>query len=287
MPTEIMDHIAYFCTTTTPGSEPDPPASTEWLAQREAGGTAAAADATSDSAAPPRGNESIFSTPPPAFATPPTNLLNMMLTCKRMYQQLNPDTNTGLYAKVFRDKFDTDAIARRFGHDAISSRSLTAELKRRCTILKRIRAATHKGTLKIREESSPEDFDAEMEENLWLAFMMLMENGESPLVPCHQTKTDDAHNSTDGRNILQLRWAHIEDYLSLHHSRVMLESALRPQFPPDSADRALALHLSYLLCDPDSLAYESRDESDEKLFVLRPFVFAAHKVNKALVPRIC
>lgn len=83
----------------------------------------------------------------------------------------------------------------------------------------------------------------------------------------------------DGRNILQLRWAHIEEYLSLHHSRVMLESALRPQFPPDSADRALALHLSYLLCDPESLAYESRDESDEKLFVLRPFVFAAHKVS--------
>ena len=44
-------------------------------------------------------------------------------------------------------------------------------------------------------------------------------------------------------------------------------------------DRALALHLSYLLTDPAELATEPRDVSDEKLFVLRPFVFAAHKVS--------
>lgn len=59
----------------------------------------------------------------------------------------------------------------------------------------------------------------------------------------------------------------------------MLESAVQPGYPPDTPDRALALHLSYLLTDPVKLANESKEESDEKLFVLRPFVFAAHKVR--------
>lgn len=83
---------------------------------------------------------------------------------------------------------------------------------------------------------------------------------------------------TDGLNSLQLRWAHIDGYLMLHHSQEMLEAAVQPGYPPDTPDRCLALHLSHLLTDPATLAKETRDESEEKLFVLRPFVFAAHKV---------
>lgn len=63
----------------------------------------------------------------------------------------------------------------------------------------------------------------------------------------------------------------------------MLQSAIQPGYPPDTTDRALALHISYLLTDPEKLAHETREESDEKLFVLRPFVFAAHKVRTNLV----
>jgi hypothetical protein len=83
----------------------------------------------------------------------------------------------------------------------------------------------------------------------------------------------------DGRNILQLRWARLEAYLLLHHQQEMLTAAFRPEYPQDSPDRALAFHLNYLISDPDKLETENRDESDEKLFVLRPFVFAAHRVS--------
>lgn len=62
----------------------------------------------------------------------------------------------------------------------------------------------------------------------------------------------------------------------------MLEAAFRPEYPNDKPDRALALHLQYLLFDDDKVALGSRDESDEKLFVLRPFVFAAHRVSAAV-----
>lgn len=83
-----------------------------------------------------------------------------------------------------------------------------------------------------------------------------------------------------------MAWAQVEDYLRLHHTQEMLESAVQPGYPPDTPDRALALHLSYLLTDQEKLANESREDSDEKLFVLRPFVFAAHKVSREKRPLV-
>lgn len=82
----------------------------------------------------------------------------------------------------------------------------------------------------------------------------------------------------DGLNMLQLKWAQIEIYLKLHQTQELLETTIYEGYPPNTADRALSLHLSYLLTDPESFVNESRDESDERLFMLRPYVFAAHKV---------
>lgn len=65
----------------------------------------------------------------------------------------------------------------------------------------------------------------------------------------------------------------------MHHLQDMLESAFKPQYPVNTPDRALALHLQYLLSNPAVIGTESQEESDQKLFVLRPFVFAAHKVS--------
>lgn len=75
-----------------------------------------------------------------------------------------------------------------------------------------------------------------------------------------------------------LRWANMRLYLAMHHSE-MLESALQPGYPPDTEDRALAMHIRYLMTDPAEYGADNRDEADEKLFVLRPFVFACHKVS--------
>jgi hypothetical protein len=60
----------------------------------------------------------------------------------------------------------------------------------------------------------------------------------------------------------------------------MLESAYKPEYPCNTVDRALAFHLNYLLTTPATILAESQDESDERLFVLRPFVFAAHRVSR-------
>lgn len=76
---------------------------------------------------------------------------------------------------------------------------------------------------------------------------------------------------------MALRWANVRQYIALYHSQEMLESALQPGYPPDSEDRALALHISYLTTHPGEMAVEDKDDALERLFLLRPFVFASHK----------
>lgn len=76
-----------------------------------------------------------------------------------------------------------------------------------------------------------------------------------------------------------LQWAEIQGYVSLHHVQEMLESTIQPGYPPESEDRALALYIAYLTSDRAEVALGDRDEAEEKLFVLRPFVFASHKVS--------
>jgi hypothetical protein len=111
------------------------------------------------------------------YATPPSGLRSLLLTSNRLYLLLNSASNPGLYAQIFRSKFDTAAIARRFGPAAVSAKSLTRELQKRCICLKRIRRAVSVG--RLYPEGKSKESVVEMEECLWLAFMMMMENGEA------------------------------------------------------------------------------------------------------------
>jgi hypothetical protein len=109
-------------------------------------------------------------------ATPPFHLHSLLLTSQRLYSVLCPLFNNRLYARIFRSKFDVAAIARRFGESAVSASALTKELQRRCIILKRIKQSVE--TLTLPPEGCKGHLRDEMEENLWLAFMMMTENGE-------------------------------------------------------------------------------------------------------------
>ncbi|PWZ02783.1 hypothetical protein BCV70DRAFT_197042 [Testicularia cyperi] len=196
---------------------------------------------------------------PSQVVTPPTDLHSLQLVCKRFWSHLNLDANPRLYARVFRSKFDVAAISRRFGKQAVTSVNLARELRRRCAILKRMRSAVQSARL-----LSGPNAEQELTENLWLAYLMMLEN--------------------DGLNYEQLCWAQVHAYLALHHATEMLEAAVQPGYPADAVHKALALHLVYLLTDPEQLAFEPKSESQERLFVLRPFVFAAHKFDAYLAP---
>ncbi|TKY90480.1 hypothetical protein EX895_000478 [Sporisorium graminicola] len=197
--------------------------------------------------------------------TPPTDLHALQLVCRRLYSLLSLESNPRLYARVFRSKFDTAAIGRRFGNPALTSHNLANELRRRCILLKRMRrcvataaeAHSNDGVALFEDDES-------ITEMLWLAYLMMLEN--------------------DGLNYEQLCWAQLHSFLALHHASEMLDGAVQAGYPSDATHKALALHLIYLLTDPEQLAFEPKGEAVERLFVLRPFVFAAHKFDAFMAP---
>lgn len=132
-------------------------------------------------------------------ATPPIALRNLVVTCRHTRKHLSLENNPRLYARIFKAKFDTAAVARRYGPQVVSSRVLAEELVKRCTVLRRIKTA---GLLKrFRPETNPELAEANMRENLWTAFLMLTENGEYMLLLNdhfrHHTSIARPDSSTD------------------------------------------------------------------------------------------
>lgn len=107
---------------------------------------------------------------------PPAAIPALLLTCKRLNKYLNTRSNPNLYARIFATRFDIGAIARRYGRAAIEPRALVRELKRRCRILKGMRMACELG--KLRPEGNTHEADEALRETLWLAYLMLTENGE-------------------------------------------------------------------------------------------------------------
>ncbi|KAJ1031845.1 hypothetical protein NDA13_002231 [Ustilago tritici] len=196
--------------------------------------------------------------------TPPTDLHALQLVCRRLHSLLSLQSNPRLYARVFRSKFDTAAIGRRFGKTALASHNLAKELQRRCTLLKRMRSCVLSAAFRPEGGNSLVEVEESVTEMLWLAYLMMLEN--------------------DGLNYEQLCWAQLHSFLALHHAAYMLDGAVQPGYPSDAVHKALALHLVYLLTDPEQLAYEPRSEAVEMLFVLRPFVFAAHKFDAYMAP---
>lgn len=103
---------------------------------------------------------------------------------------------------------------------------------------------------------------------------------------------DDA----DGKNLRHLLdYAYLRTYMRLFYNHSLLTEALKPGWPRHTAGRALGLWIGWLgggeqswpslLKDSlmrfraDDLSTETPQESDERFFVLKPYVFAAHKVS--------
>ena len=93
---------------------------------------------------------------------PPVSLLQ---TCKPIHEAIAPSSNPRLYARVFRAKFDVAATERRLGE--LHAADLTAELRVRIKVLYRIR--------KMVKEKDARTATAE---DLWMIFILLIENGE-------------------------------------------------------------------------------------------------------------
>ena len=111
---------------------------------------------------------------------PPTNLFSLLLTSHTVYNHLSIANNTSLYARIFRHKFDSQAIERRLSDRWMFAPYLAHELRDRFIALKHIR----RGNPSFRLDR----------EALWKAYLMLLEN--------------------DGLNERQLvAWANLPDWV--------------------------------------------------------------------------
>lgn len=113
------------------------------------------------------------------FLGPPVNLFSLLLTCRTLYNHLAIANNSVLYARIFRHKFDCEAIERRLSPRWTSAPCLARELRSRFIALNHIKHGNP--SLRL-------DRDA-----LWKAYLMLLED--------------------DGCNAMQLfGWANLPDW---------------------------------------------------------------------------
>jgi len=98
---------------------------------------------------------------------PPTSVLS---SSKYLNECLSPRSNPNLYARIYRDSFDTSAAVRRCVDD-LTARRLTAELEHRTRALGRLKRRLRDGKVGEVEESE-----------LWVIYILLIEHGMSFLI---------------------------------------------------------------------------------------------------------
>ncbi|GJN88462.1 hypothetical protein Rhopal_001428-T1 [Rhodotorula paludigena] len=252
---------------------------------------------------------------------PPTELGHLLVLSRRFYDVLGPK-NAGFYADLFKERFDAKSMRRieekrekralletlpevkvdtdlqlnpmssitrpsspsDFEPDnkspwrPLTNRDYAAEFKRRCAVLRKMRTAVvnqaippstsrpssprlQAFTPRHGRPTLPEPDD--LTQNLWTCYLMLLEN--------------------DGKNLPHLLdYADLRSYMRLFYDHSLLAEALNPGWPRHTAGRALGLWIGWL--GGDDLSKETQQESDERFFVLKPYVFAAHKFDAFFAP---
>ncbi|TNY18841.1 hypothetical protein DMC30DRAFT_402050 [Rhodotorula diobovata] len=160
----------------------------------------------------------------------------------------------------------------------LTNHDYASEFKRRCAVLAKMRAAVRSNAIppSSSRPSSPrlQAFTPksgrtqlpepdELTQNLWTCYLMLLEN--------------------DGKNLPHLlEYAELRQYMRLFYDHSLLNEALKPGWPRQTAGRALGLWIGWLA--GDDLSLETPQESEQRFFVLKPYVFAAHKFDAFFAP---
>ncbi|KAK0566201.1 hypothetical protein OC861_003346, partial [Tilletia horrida] len=179
----------------------------------------------------------------------PHHLPALLLTCPRFNNLLNISSNPSFYARLFRFHYDSSAIARRFGAQAVTPQALAAEYRTRAQ-----RAAQ---IFKPSDSISAGDHLL----NLWTIYLLAIEN--------------DGRNAVTLHNLRALPYL---DFLSASPSRPLFQPDR--DYPDNCPEHALALHIRHLLAPLPSSAL-AREALSNKL---RPFVFAAHRFDAFVAP---
>ncbi|TDL26797.1 hypothetical protein BD410DRAFT_799926 [Rickenella mellea] len=182
--------------------------------------------------------------------SPPSAVLAFALTCKTAASALL--SSSYLFDRIFRLKFDLAAPLRRFGPQIAQSSVLAAELRRRCSALRRIRDC--------------EVYGPWVRHDLWTVYLMALEN--------------------DGRNEVQLvGYARVARFVGVFLSQRMYEGAEGDGgWPLETEENALAVWLLWLGMDAHDLDVEHPNERAAALAALQPFFVAAFKYAPTMIP---
>lgn len=169
-----------------------------------------------------------------AFLGPPSALIPLLVTNRKIHSRLSITSNHHLYAHIFVHKFDLVHPLRRLGVGRTTPTVLARELQRRCMALKRIRERLDAN---ICTSSSVRDWGREsLHSLLFHVYLLMLEN--------------------EGKNELQLReYARIDNWLREywfheHGASSALSYIKRDQWPPNNQETSLAMWLFWFLLKP-------------------------------------
>ncbi|KDQ15922.1 hypothetical protein BOTBODRAFT_43836 [Botryobasidium botryosum FD-172 SS1] len=191
------------------------------------------------------------------FLGPPAAIVPLLVASREFNMRLSYPVNPTLYARIFAAKFDVAAIIRRSGPGCITAACRADELRRRCSVLRRMRQIVNAQDFWSCEE------DAVLAD-LCSIYQMCLES--------------------DGNNRQQLlEYGHLRQYALLYVRKEMLPFLARGLLS-DTLERALAMWLLWFSTTKRDLLTEDAATGNAIMALLRPFVFANFKYDPFYAP---
>ncbi|KAF8059491.1 hypothetical protein FPV67DRAFT_1716275 [Lyophyllum atratum] len=183
-----------------------------------------------------------------------------MQTCKALHGLLVPESNPGLYSRIFRQKFDVAAVARRAFHPTPTQ--CVDQMTQYFAALRVFR----RRELRVSVAPGEEFPDVGVEEALQIAVVMMLED--------------------DGKNARQLvQWGHADEFVDAFvRSRLYDGAEDNDGWPLDNRLNAHALWLMWLLTTEESLLNETPAQRAQITQLLLPFVYVPYRYPTALAP---
>ena len=239
----------------------------------------------------------------------PALLIPLFLTSRVVYDSISFDNNPQLYNKLFRATFDTSALDRRYNWMVIhladmagrgrkifdlfsDPRSWAIDYKTRWDLSWRMREVVRRDTLEIPGVCDKDQLAADH----WNVWFILTENGKIYFCS-HLTRYTLMINVSDGRNARFLATeCRFQEWVLIYYRQDAVEDSILPGYPRETGTKALAVWIcllsglgtsivntvrSYASSSDifkDGAGEETPSEVDEKIFLMRPFVFACAKV---------
>ena len=176
-----------------------------------------------------------------SFLGPPSSLLPLLLVNRQINLWTSIVTNHHLYARIFSYKFDTAAPLARLGEETMVSQAFAEELKRRCVVLKRLRAridsTTHARHADHHHHHHQDNNNLKLSihDVLFTAYVLMLEN--------------------DGKNEVQLEeygemkaWIR-EFWFDARGASLAVYSIRTGNWPPNRPETALGMWLFWFLLD--------------------------------------